>query len=90
MTQRAQYFLFRKDMAITMKSNKNSSEKKTDVNDGRITTIGKFLRKTSLDEMPQFINVLLGEMTVWVQDHICFWLMIFTNRKSGDTAFEVW
>lgn len=33
-------------------------------NDPRITKIGKFLRKTSLDEIPQFINVFLGEMSL--------------------------
>lgn len=48
----------------TMVVNEDSASKTTSPNDARITKIGKFLRKTSLDEMPQFINVLKGEMSI--------------------------
>lgn len=33
-------------------------------NDPRVTTVGRFMRKTSIDEFPQFINVLLGDMSI--------------------------
>jgi lipopolysaccharide/colanic/teichoic acid biosynthesis glycosyltransferase len=36
----------------------------TQVNDPRLTRIGKFLRRTSIDEIPNFINVILGDMSI--------------------------
>lgn len=41
----------------------NNDKSFTSANDPRITTIGKFIRKTSLDELPQLINILKGEMS---------------------------
>ncbi len=51
----------------TMTLNEDSAHGKgqiTQVGDKRVTWIGRVLRKTNLDELPQFINVLLGEMSV--------------------------
>lgn len=39
--------------------------------DPRVTLIGQFLRMTSLDEFPQFLNVLMGHMSVWARGPSC-------------------
>lgn len=50
----------------SMEVQNESSEKSkwTKKNDPRVTNIGKFIRKTSLDEIPQFFNILMGDMSL--------------------------
>ena len=48
----------------TMHLNGESDSSWTKLNDPRVTKFGVFLRRTSLDEFPQFLNVFLGQMSV--------------------------
>jgi putative colanic acid biosynthesis UDP-glucose lipid carrier transferase len=48
----------------SLRVNDDANEKQVTKNDNRITPIGRFLRKSNVDELPQFFNVFMGDMSV--------------------------
>jgi putative colanic acid biosynthesis UDP-glucose lipid carrier transferase len=48
----------------SMKVNTDSNKKQATKGDARITKLGAFMRRTSVDELPQFLNVLIGNMSI--------------------------
>ncbi len=58
------HFTMYKFRTMKVAASAESATRWTTPNDPRCTSVGKFLRRTSLDELPQFFNVLKGEMSV--------------------------
>lgn len=48
----------------SMRVNKDADQKQATKNDNRITRMGAFMRKTNIDELPQFFNVLMSDMSI--------------------------
>jgi len=64
------------DIRLTDGSTYNSPD------DQRVTKIGKFIRKTSIDELPQIFNIIRGDMTfIGPRPDSAFWLSNYTDEE---------
>lgn len=75
----------------TMKIGSEKSGQITSKNDSRVTTFGRFLRKTHMDEFPQLFNVLVGQMSfvgtrpevpIFLEHYKSAWLATFLTRPG--------
>lgn len=64
LTYQGKTFILLKFRTMVCNAEKKSGAVLSEVNDNRITKVGRFLRKTRLDEIPQIFNVLSGEMSL--------------------------
>ena len=57
-------FKMYKFRSMVVQTDESEKDKWTTKNDARVTKVGAFIRKTSIDELPQFFNVLKGDMSL--------------------------
>ncbi|MBQ6334374.1 MAG: sugar transferase [Erysipelotrichaceae bacterium] len=98
LTKDEKEFKIIKFRSMVMNAEKNTGAVLAKENDDRITPVGRFIRKTRLDELPQLINILNGEMSFVgprperpeIYDEICMTMPEFRYRlvvKAGLTGY---
>jgi len=61
---KGQPFMLYKVRSMRIDAEKHSGPKWADKDDPRVTKVGKFIRKTRIDELPQLLNILKGDMSI--------------------------